>query len=101
LGSKKLSQRHSTLNFWRQVPESKYPEFKIPVYNSFLCIAQHIAVICLLCNEVRKIKPSCNPAKWRLRRINLHCFNNVLPRFSGTRKSNKNLILTITVYYLM
>ena len=30
---------------WRQVPESKYPEFEIPVFNSFLCIAQHIAVI--------------------------------------------------------
>jgi len=34
----------STLNFWRQVTDSKYPEFEIPVYNSFLCIAQHIAV---------------------------------------------------------
>jgi len=33
-----------TLNFWPQVPESEYPEFKIPVCSSFLCIAQHIAV---------------------------------------------------------
>jgi len=30
---------------WRQVPDSKYPKFNIPVYNSFMCIAQHIAVI--------------------------------------------------------
>ena len=44
-GSKNFSQGHSTLNFWRQVPESKYLEFKTPVYNSFLCIAQHFAVI--------------------------------------------------------
>jgi len=49
--------------FWRQVSESKYPEFKIPVYNPFLRIAQHIAVIFFLCNEVRKIKPSCNLEK--------------------------------------
>ena len=45
LAQKNFSQWHSTLYFWRQVPESKYPEFKIPVCNSFLCIAQHIAVI--------------------------------------------------------
>jgi len=44
LAQKHFSQCHSTLYFWRQVPESKYPEFKIPVYNSFLCMAQHIAV---------------------------------------------------------
>ena len=60
---KNFSQCHSTLYFWRQVPESKYPEFKIPVYSLFLCIAQHIAVNFFLCNEVRKIKPSCNPEK--------------------------------------
>jgi len=63
LAQKNFSQWHSTLYFWRQVPESKYPEFKIPVCNSFLCIAQHIAVNIFLCNEVRKIKPLCNPEK--------------------------------------
>ena len=26
-----FNQGHSTVNFWRQVPESKYPEFKRPV----------------------------------------------------------------------
>jgi len=60
---KSFSQCHSTLNFWRQVPESKYPEFEKPVYKSFMCIAQHIAVISFLCNEVHKIIPSCNPEK--------------------------------------
>jgi len=44
LALKNFCQCHSTLNFWRHVPESEYPEFKRPVYNSFLCIAQHIAV---------------------------------------------------------
>jgi len=45
--TKNFSQCHSTLNFGRQAQESKYPEFKTPVYkyNSFLCIAQHIAVM--------------------------------------------------------
>jgi len=28
LRCRNFSQCHSTLNFWRQVPESKYPEFK-------------------------------------------------------------------------
>ena len=100
-GSKKFSQRHSTLNFWRQVPESEYPEFKIPVYNSFLCIEQHIAVNFFLYNEVRKIKPPCNLEKWTLRRINSHSFYNILSRFSGNRKSNKNFIPAITVHHLM
>jgi len=45
LAQKNFSHCHSTLNFWRQVPVNIYPEFEIPVYNSFLCIAQHIAVI--------------------------------------------------------
>jgi len=54
-----------------------------------------------LCHEVRKIKPSCNPEKWTFGRINSHSFGNILSRFSGTRKSNKNLILTITVHHLM
>jgi len=66
---KSLSQCYSTLNFWRQVPESKHPEFKIPVYKSFMCIAQHITVIFFLCNEVHKTIPSCNPTKWTLGRI--------------------------------
>ena len=61
--------------FWRQVPESKYPGFKIPVYDPFLRIAQHVAVIFFLCNEVYKIKPSCNLEKWTLGRINMHSFN--------------------------
>ena len=52
-----------------------------------------------LWNEVRKTKPSCKPENWTLARINLHSFNNILSRFSGTRKSNKNLILTITVHH--
>jgi len=30
-------------HFWQQVPESKYPEYKRPVYNLFLYTAQHIA----------------------------------------------------------
>jgi len=82
-----------TLNFWRQIPESKHPEFKIPVCNSFLCKAQHIAVNLFHCNEVRKIIPSSNHEKRTLGRINLHSFNNILSRFSGTRKSNKNFTL--------
>jgi len=44
LDKKHFSQCRSSLNFWRQVPESKYREFKIPVYSSFAFIAQHIAV---------------------------------------------------------
>jgi len=51
------------LNFWRQIPQSTYPEVKITVYKSFLCIAQHVTVNFFLCNEVRKAKPSCNPEK--------------------------------------
>jgi len=97
---KNFSQCHSALNFWRQVPEREHPEFKIPVYYSFLCIAQHIAVNFFLCNEVRKIKPPCNPEKWTLGRINSHSFNNILARFSETRKSNKNFTPTITTHHL-
>jgi len=44
LAQRNVSQCHSTFNFWRQVSDGKYEEFKIPVYNSFLCIAEHIAV---------------------------------------------------------
>jgi len=44
LGQKNFSQCHSARNVWPQVPESEYPEIKMPVYYSFLCIAQHIAV---------------------------------------------------------
>jgi len=44
LALKNFSQCHSTLNFGRQVQASRYPKVKIPVYNSFLCIAQHNAV---------------------------------------------------------
>jgi len=64
------------------------------------CVAYSTTYCCdfFLCNEVRKIKPSCNPETWTLGRINLHSFNNVFCRFSGTRKSNKSLILTITVH---
>ena len=47
-----------------------------------------------LCNKVRNIKLSCNLEKWTLGRINLHSFNNVLSRFSGTAKLYKNLKLT-------
>jgi len=43
LALKSFSQCHSTVNFWQQVPESKYPEYQRPVYSSFLCVAQHIA----------------------------------------------------------
>jgi len=57
LAQKKFSQCHTILNFWRHVPESKYPEFEIPVYNSFLRRAQRIAMNFFLCNEVHKIKP--------------------------------------------
>jgi len=63
LAQKNFSQCRSALNFGRQVQESKYPKFKIPVYNSFLCTAQHIVVFFFLCNEVRKIKLSCKPEK--------------------------------------
>jgi len=100
-GSKNnFSQCHSALNFWRHVPESEYQEFKIPVYNSFLCIAQNIAVNFFLCNEVPKIIPPRNPEKWTLGRINSYSFNNILSRFSGTRKSNKNFIPTTAVHHL-
>jgi len=44
LALKKFGQCHST-DFWQQVPESKYPKYKRPVYSSFLCITQHIARI--------------------------------------------------------
>jgi len=63
LAQKNFCQCHSTLNFGRQVPESEYAEFKILLYKSFLCVAQHITVNFFLCSEVRKIKPSCNPEK--------------------------------------
>jgi len=63
------------------------------VYNPCLRIAQHIAVIFFLCNEVRKIKPSCNLEK-HLGELICTALTNVLSRFSGTRKSNKNLRLT-------
>ena len=63
LVKKNFSQCHSTFYFWRQVPERKYPEFEIQVYNSFLCIAQYIAVNFFLWNEVRKIKSPCNSGK--------------------------------------
>ena len=53
------------------------------------------------CNEAREIKPPRNPEKCTLGRINSHSFNNILSRFSGTRKSNKNFILTITVHHLI
>ena len=55
----------------------------------------------LLCNEVRKIKPSCNPKKSTFGGINFHSNKKVLSRFSGTTKSNKNLIVTIAVYPFM
>jgi len=73
----------------------KYQKFKRPAYDSFLYIAQHIAVIFFLCNEVRKIKPSCNPEKCTLERINSHRFNKVLSTFLRTTKSNKNLLYII------
>jgi len=43
---KKFSQCHSTVEFWRQVLESKHPEFKRTMYDSFLylAVARHIAV---------------------------------------------------------
>jgi len=44
-----------------------------------------------LCNEVLKIKPSFNPGKLTLGRINWHSFNNVLSRISGTKKINQKL----------
>jgi len=59
LAKKSFSQCHFTLNFWRQVPESKHPEFEIPVYKSFRCIAQHIAVIFF---SVMKFVNSCHRA---------------------------------------
>jgi len=40
LALKSFRQCHSTVNFWQQVPESKYPEDKRSVYNSFLCRRQ-------------------------------------------------------------
>ena len=73
----------------------------LPMYNSFLCIAKHIAVNFFLCNKVRKIKPPCNPEKWTLGELILTAFNNTLSRFSGTIKSNKNFIPTITVHHFM
>jgi len=44
LALKSFSQYHSKVNFWQQVPDSKYPEYKRPVCYSFLCVAQQIAV---------------------------------------------------------
>jgi len=35
---KNFSEFHSAVEFWRKVPESKYPEIKRPVYESLLCI---------------------------------------------------------------
>jgi len=84
---KNFSQCHSTLYFWRQVPESKYPELKIPVYNSFLRIAKHIAVNFFPGNEVRKIKPSCSPGYEHLGKLIRTGLTNVVFRFLGTRKS--------------
>jgi len=46
---KNFSQCHPTVDFWRHVPESKYPEFQRPMYDSFLYLARHIAVnVCSL-----------------------------------------------------
>jgi len=88
-----FSQCQFATNFWRQVPEN--------TQNLKEQCTKHIAETFFLCNEVRKIKPSCTPEKWTLGRIKSHSFNNVLSRFSGIRKSNKNLILTITVHHFM
>jgi len=66
--------------------------------TTHLCIQYDILLwILFLCNEVHKIKPLCNPEKWTLGRIRI--FNNALSRFLGTRKSNKNWILTVTIQY--
>jgi len=92
VGKKNFSQCHSTLNFWLQVPESEHSEFEIPVGNSILCIEQHIPVNFFPCNEVRKIKPPCNPEKRTLGRINSHSFNNILtycPGFRGLENQTK------------
>jgi len=51
------------------------------MYNSSLCIAQHIALNFFLCNEVRKIKPSCNPEKCTLVRINSKALTTYCPDF--------------------
>jgi len=48
-------------DFWQQVPASKYAEFKRPVCNSFLCIAQQYCCEFFLCNEVRKTKNIVKP----------------------------------------
>jgi len=81
LALKNFSHCHYTLNFWQQVPENKYPEFKIPVHNPFLCIAQHIAAIFFSVMKFVKSNHRATLKNEHLGRINLHSFNNVLCRF--------------------
>jgi len=69
--------------------------------TTYFCIQHDILLwILFLCNEVRKIKPLCNNENEHLGEI-ICTSSNVLSRFSGTRKSIKNLILTMTIHHLM
>jgi len=44
LALKNFSKCHFAVEFWRQVPESKFPKLEKPVDDSFLYLARHTAV---------------------------------------------------------
>jgi len=67
----------------------KYPQFKRPVYNSFLYTARHIAVTFFLCNEVRKITPSCNPKNESLGELIRTAITTYCPGFRGLENQTK------------
>ena len=92
LAQKNFRQGHSTLNFWRQVPESKYLEFKTPVYTSFLCIAQDFAVIFF---SVMKFVKSNHRATLKNELGNLGkligtALTTYCPEFRGLKNQTKN-----------
>ena len=56
LGSKKFQSVPLYSWFWQQVPESKYPEFKRPVYDSFLYIYSTTCCCVFLVSVMKFVK---------------------------------------------
>jgi len=60
---------------------------------------QHIVVKIFLCNEVRKIKPSCSPEKEQLGELIRTAFTTYCPGFrvleNQTKTSYRQLLYTI------
>jgi len=74
---------------WRQVPESKYPEFEIPVYNSFLCIAQHIAVILFSAKKFAKSNHRATLKNEHLGELIGTALTTYCPEFRGLENQTK------------